>query len=700
MKVLQRKTSYKISHILATVAFVFSTVVSPLLSATTVAAATLPQVSTGAESACAVVNSQVKCWGNNDNGQLGIGTTGGIKTNPTAVYTKTTVTPAQTTQSCNLIVFCTTDTVSPEIPASAMGGKKVTKVSVGAKHVCALANASVYCWGDNSSGQLGRSGGDTSVPVAVYVSSSSALQGKEVIDITASNNYTCALASDGSVACWGNNQYGQLGNGSFNSSSIPTAVDKTGELAGRRGVQLAKVAGYSMCVLARVATDSSANSTGAPYCWGRGMGRDAVPASSTTTLTTCSPVTNSSSAPVYFNANRPVRIAGNVSFSLVDGDTYMTGLAVDNSTYYWGMHGYKGTVTYRAVGTVGSIGETDKNIADTGVYFMQKAIILASVSTDKAKQNNQPGADKNKNLNSNNNAVQQATKTSNQYNPNGATSRSSGYTSSQTTGGSYAGVASPGYYPPPSANVGNNKNDAPTPTPGTGGGRGGPSTTPTSVTPTPTPTPKLVADPPPSVTPPPTPTPKLVADPPPSVTPPPTPTPKLVADPPPSVTPPPPPPPSTPGCKATIYNVETAFTELGTLNATRHASSSLTNSGISTLSGNVVDNLFCAVKVAGAVYCDANGTSVTEGQTGSNFTQSCTQSNSFTICVLPPTGPQSVYTDGWMSGKTIVSLSTEPSGYTCAVSNDNSVGCWGMNNLGQLGVGDTTNKKVPTKVNL
>ena len=661
-------------------AFIFSTVVSPFLSAATAAAATIPQVSTGAGSACAVVNSQVKCWGNNDNGQLGIGTTGGIKTNPTAVYTKTTVTPAQTTQSCNLIVFCTTDTVSPEIPASAMGGKKAIKVSVGAKHACALANASVYCWGDNSSGQLGRSGGDSSVPVAVSVSSS-ALQGKEVIDISASDNYTCALASDGSVACWGNNQYGQLGNGSFTSSTVPVAVVKNGELAGQRGVQLAKVAGYSMCVLARAAADSSTSVAGAPYCWGRGMGRGTVPASSTTTLTTCSPVTNTSLASTYFNANTPVKIAGNATLSLADGDTYITGLGADSGTYYWGMHGYRGTVTYRATGTVGSTSVADKNLAVTGdvsnQYTIGQNVImrLASVSTDNAKKNNQPGADKNKNLNSNNNAVQQATKTSNQYNPNGATSRSSGYTSSQTTGGSYAGVASPGYYPPPSANVGNNKNHAPTPTPGTGGGRGGPSTTPTPV----------------PRTGPPTPTPVTTT---------PTPTPKLVADPPPSVTPPPPPPPSTPGCKATIYNVETAFTELGTLNATRHASSSLTNSGISTLSGNVVDNLFCAVKVAGAVYCDANGTSVTEGQTGSNYTPSCTQTSGFTVCALPPTGPQTVYTGGWLGGKTIVSISTEPSGYTCAVANDNSVGCWGINNAGQLGVGDTVNKKVPTRVNL
>lgn len=679
MKVLQRKTSYKISYLFATAAFVFSTVVSPLLSATTVAAATLPLVSTGAESACAVVNATVKCWGNNDKGQLGIGTLGGTKTNPTAVYAKTTATPAQTTTSC-FWIWCTTQTIAPEIPASAMGDKKVTKISVGAKHVCALANASVYCWGDNSSGQLGRSGGDASLPVAVSVSSPSALQGKEVIDIAASNNYTCALASDGSVACWGNNQYGQLGNGSYNASSIPTAVVKTGELAGQRGVQLAKVAGYSMCVLARAASDSSSSSVGAPYCWGMGMGRGTVPASSTTTLTTCSPVTNSSLASTYFNANTPVRIAGNTTFGLADGNTYITGLGTDNGTYYWGMHGYRGTVTYRATGTVGSTGEADKSLANTGgvnneTAFAQNPIMrLASVSTDKAKANNKPGADKNKNLNSNNNAVKQASQTANQYNPNGASSSSSGYSSTQR-GGSYAGVASPGSNPPPSANVGNNKTTTQSSPQPSNGGRSTPTPTPT-----PTPTTKVTPTPTPVSTPTPTPTTKV------------TPTPTPVS------TPTPTPPPT--GCKATTYSVESVFTELGTLNATRHTASSLTNGGLSTLSGNVVDDLFCAVKTGGAVYCDANGTSVTEGQTGSNYTQSCTQSNGFTVCALPPSGPQAVYTGGWLGGKTIVSLSTEPSGYTCAVANDSTVGCWGMNNLGQLGVGDTTNKKVPTRVNL
>lgn len=621
-------------------AFVFSTVVSPFLSAATVAAATQPQISTGAESACAVVNSQVKCWGSNDNGQLGIGTTGGNKTTPTTIYNSSTSTPAQTTTSC-FWIWCTTQIVAPEIPASAMGGKKVTKVSVGAKHVCALANASVYCWGDNSSGQLGRSGGDSSVPVAVNLSSSSALLGKEVIDISASDNYTCALASDGGVACWGNNQYGQLGNGSFNASSIPTAVVKTGELAGQRGVQLAKVAGYSMCVLARVASDSSSSSIGTPYCWGRGMGRGTVPASSTTTLTTCSPVTNTSLASTYFNANTPVRIAGNTTFDLADGNTYITGLGTDNGTYYWGMHGYRGTVTYRATGTVGSAGLADKDLADAGDIssrnnFAQNAIIrLASLSTGGAKKNNQSVSDKNKNLNPNNNSIRRASQTANSLNPGGSTNRSSGFTSTQNRAGSYAGQASPGYHPPPSANVGNNNNThTRTTTPSTTG------RTPTTPTPPPT------------------------------------------------------------GCKATTYSVESVFTELGTLNATRHTSSSLTNGGIGTLSGNVVDDLFCAVKVAGAVYCDANGTSVTEGQTGSNYTQSCTQVSNSTVCTLPPTGPQAVYTGGWLGGKTIVSLSTEPSGYTCAVANDNSVGCWGINNAGQLGVGDTTNKKVPTRVNL
>ncbi len=644
MNVLQRKTSYKKLHIFATLAFVFSTVVSPFLGATTAAAATAPQVSTGAESACAVVNSLVKCWGNNDNGQLGTGTTGGNKTLPTTVYNQNTATPAQ--YACvPYWWWCVNTLVAAEIPASAMGGKKVTKVSVGAKHACAIANASVYCWGDNSQGQLGRSGGDAAVPVAVDMSSSSALRGKEVIDVSASDNFTCALASDGSIACWGNNQYGQLGNGSFSSSTIPSKVFATGELAGQRGVKLAKAAGYSMCVLTRASQDNSTAPTGAPYCWGRGMGNGTIPGDTDTTLSTCSTVADTTGAPVYFNTNKPVRIGSSVEFSVADGNTYMTGLGADKIPYYWGMHGYVPETFYSTGGTgksgstpSGRGGTANNSRADLGTDNSTRdvasntvtpgsfhtAIRLASASTDRARQNKKPGGDKNRNLNSNNNSINRASMTANQYNPGGPTNRGSGFSSSVNAAGSYAGVASPGYKAV-NQSVGNNNNNT-----------RNKSRTPTT---------------------------------------------------------------PTPPCTPTAYTVTSAYTEVGTITAKRPTATTLTTSSLNTLSGNVVNNLFCAVKLGGGPFCDANGTSMNEGQTGSGYTQQCTSSGPSNVCGAV-SGPQAVSTSGWLSGKTVLSLSTGASGYTCAVASDNSVGCWGINNVGQLGVGDTVKRTTPTKITL
>lgn len=607
MSVLREKRLHKIAYIQLNLTLLIGMIMSSFLGATTVNAVNAPQVSTGVSTACVVVSNQVKCWGNNDQGQLGIASTGGSKTTPTAIYNKNTSTPAQYV-CVPYWWWCVNVLVAPEIPASAMAGKKATKVSVGAKHVCAIANATVYCWGDNSRGQLGRAGGSSSVPVVADLSTSSALRGKEVIDISASDNFTCALASDGSVACWGDNQYGQLGNGSFTSSSTPVKVVNDGEMAGQIGVQLAKASGYNMCVTAHDARDTTSSTSGTPYCWGKGMGRGTIADDTRSVFSTCSAVVNSTAAPVYFNANKPVKIGGGVTIALADGSTYMTANGTNKVPYYWGMHGYVETITYR-VGVVASMGSTQKshsiNLA-TKLGGSYPDIRLVSLKA-----------------NPNTSAANSASRTANQYNTRGATNRSSSFNSK-------TGQAAPGYHPSTSA---------------LGGGNSGNANNRSSANNKP----------------------------------------------------------NAPPCTATTYTVFHNYDEIGTLTATEHRSTSLTNSNINTLSGNVVDGLFCAVKTNGVTYCDANGTSMNEGQTGSAYTQQCTSYWYYvwyTTCMPAPTGPQAVTSTGWLNGRSVVRLNTSVGGYTCAVANDNSVGCWGLNNAGQLGVGDTSNRNVPTRVNL
>jgi alpha-tubulin suppressor-like RCC1 family protein len=94
------------------------------------------------------------------------------------------------------------------------------KVFAGGSHSCAIhADGSFWCWGDNRSGQLGV--GDTAprlVPTKVDS------LGNDVVAAYAGGAHTCVVRADGSVWCWGNNQYGQLGVATGSTSAVPVRV--------------------------------------------------------------------------------------------------------------------------------------------------------------------------------------------------------------------------------------------------------------------------------------------------------------------------------------------------------------------------------------------------------------------------------------------------------------------------------------------
>lgn len=130
-------------------------------------------VASGPDFDCAVLDDRsVSCWGSNILGVLGNGS------------------------------LADTDE-----PVAVQGIDDVTEISAGTSHVCALrSDGSVWCWGDNGSGQLGAdvAGDHSTRPVAVPGVS-------DVDAVSAGAGYTCALLSDGSVSCWGDNTVGQLG---------------------------------------------------------------------------------------------------------------------------------------------------------------------------------------------------------------------------------------------------------------------------------------------------------------------------------------------------------------------------------------------------------------------------------------------------------------------------------------------------------
>ena len=151
------------------------------------------QISGGNYFSCALMRDKtIKCWGKNGNGQVGDGTTTNV-TSPTKVS----------------------------------GLSNMSKVAAGGNHACALAdNGTVWCWGRGDGGKLGN-GADSNSSTPVQVSGITT-----ATDVSASDLVSCALLSDRTVNCWGSNADGQLGNGSTGgSSNVPVAVSSLTSVA-------------------------------------------------------------------------------------------------------------------------------------------------------------------------------------------------------------------------------------------------------------------------------------------------------------------------------------------------------------------------------------------------------------------------------------------------------------------------------------
>jgi alpha-tubulin suppressor-like RCC1 family protein len=149
------------------------------------------QISGDGNHTCAVTTGGgVKCWGDNASGQLGDGTT----TNRTTPVDVTGLTSG------------------------------VVQVSASLYHSCAVTTGgSATCWGDNASGELGT-GNTASSTVPVSVSGMTA--GAALIK--AGGNHTCAITTAGSAKCWGHNDKGQLGDGTFLNRFAPVSVTGLG----------------------------------------------------------------------------------------------------------------------------------------------------------------------------------------------------------------------------------------------------------------------------------------------------------------------------------------------------------------------------------------------------------------------------------------------------------------------------------------
>ena len=130
-----------------------------------------------------------------------------------------------------------------------IAGKTVVALAVGGNHNLALcSDGSIAAWGDNNSGQLGNNS-TLSSSIPVLVDASGALSGKIVTAISAGSLHSLALCSDGTVVAWGSNASGQLGNASIVTiSKIPVMVTSGGDLAGKTIVAIAAGISHSLVI--------------------------------------------------------------------------------------------------------------------------------------------------------------------------------------------------------------------------------------------------------------------------------------------------------------------------------------------------------------------------------------------------------------------------------------------------------------------
>jgi alpha-tubulin suppressor-like RCC1 family protein len=194
-------------------------------------------------------------------------------------------------------------------PAAVPGSQVFAALATGGGHACGLtADGSAWCWGSNSSGELGS--GDstrTSSPVAVA-------GGRAFISLAAGTTHTCGLVTGGAAWCWGNNRGGQFGDGSSTSSLTPVPA------AGGKSFVALSASHNHTCGL---------GADGRAWCWGStlaGTGDTSV----------------------------PVQVGGGLSFTHVSaGADHACGLATDGFLYCWGRNtaGQLGDGTMITTGT-------------------------------------------------------------------------------------------------------------------------------------------------------------------------------------------------------------------------------------------------------------------------------------------------------------------------------------------------------------
>jgi alpha-tubulin suppressor-like RCC1 family protein len=318
---------------------------------------TFTQVSAGVYHTVAVgSDGKTYAWGYNDDGELGDGTTTD-QLSPTPVQTPAGVTFTQVAAGAYHTVAVGSDgnayawgsnsngqlgdgtTTDSSVPVRvhAPDGVTLTQVTAGVYHSVAIgSNGNLYAWGSNSSRQLGNDSlTDSSVPVRVDT-----LDGVNFTHVAAGSFHTIAIGSDGNTYAWGDNTFGELGDGTTTNPAAPVRVQAP------TGVTFTQVAAGDYHTVA-------VGSDGNTYAWGRNAFGELGDGTNT-------------------NSAIPVRVqtpAGVTFTQVAAGPSYTVAIGSDGNTYAWGYNsgGQLGN------GTTTNSAEPVRVLTPDGVTFSQVA---------------------------------------------------------------------------------------------------------------------------------------------------------------------------------------------------------------------------------------------------------------------------------------------------------------------------------------
>jgi alpha-tubulin suppressor-like RCC1 family protein len=311
---------------------------------------------------CAVTpDNRAYCWGGNDQGQLGNGSTAS-STAPSLVSGGLRFQHVSTgnLHSCGVTlddrVYCWgfnflgqlgDGTGYPEnirrlTPVLVAGGRRFRQVRAGYAFTCALTTSSAaFCWGYNVFGQLGD-GTRTTRYAPVQVKG-----GQKWRQINAGTEHICGVTQADRAFCWGMNFWGQLGDGTQNVPGKPVPV------AGGLRFRQVSAGGAHSC---GVTTSNRA------YCWGRAEDGE---------------LGNGSEYPPTLSIWSPVAVATSVRFDYVmAGDDHTCGVALSGRAFCWGRNS-SGEV---GNGTIGARQLTPARVVGGLVFAQLRAARWATVA--------------------------------------------------------------------------------------------------------------------------------------------------------------------------------------------------------------------------------------------------------------------------------------------------------------------------------